>query len=100
MTPLARRSESYFLGCRRGLVIARVLRLPRFGSLASLIFGWDGTTRTGQNECRRNARYIRMHMGGWSEPEPTREKRNRAEKLLSRHREPIRYEARPIWEAC
>ena len=68
MTPLARRSESYFLGCRRGLVIARVLRLPRFGSLASLIFGWDGTTTTGQNAGRRNARYIRMHMGGWSEP--------------------------------
>jgi len=52
MTPLAHRSASYFLGCRRGLVIARVLRLPRFGSLASLIFGWDGTTRTGQDACR------------------------------------------------
>src|SRR5512133_2233689 len=52
MTPLARRSESYFLGFRRGLVLARIFRLPRFGSLASLIFGWDGTTKTGQDACR------------------------------------------------
>src|SRR5512133_876726 len=52
MTPLARRSESYFLGFRRGLVLARPFGVPRFGSLASLIFGWDGTTRTGQDACR------------------------------------------------
>ena len=64
MTSLARRSESYFLGCRRGLVIARVLRLPRFGSLASLILGWDGTTRTGKTRVAppapRRCRSIRV----------------------------------------
>src|SRR5262245_4924346 len=43
---------SLFPRCRAGLVLARVFRLPRFGSLASLIFGWDGTTKTGQDACR------------------------------------------------
>src|SRR5262249_60771766 len=52
MTSLAGRSAYYFLDYRRGFVIARALRLPRFGSLASLIFGWDGTTRTEQDACR------------------------------------------------
>jgi len=55
MTALAGRSAYYFLDYRRGFVIARALRLPRFGSLASLIFGWDGTTRTGQDACRTPA---------------------------------------------